>query len=74
MGGGPELAVLFYGRIIMGGQLLWECSLLDRTFLGWAPRNGSHCQASCFPPLLEVAPDRRKRDLKGGSNLGLAIG
>jgi hypothetical protein len=65
--------MLFRSRIIMGGQLRGEFCLQGRTFLGWAARNGFDRKTTRFTPLLEIPPDRRERDLKGRSNLSLAM-
>jgi hypothetical protein len=73
MGGGPKLAVLFRGRIIMGGQLRRKFCLQGRAFLGWTARNRLDRKASGFTALLEIPPNRCKRDLKSRSNLGLAM-
>ena len=73
MSGGPELTVLLRSRIIMGSQLRGQRGLQGRTFLGWAARNGLDRQATRFTALLQIPPDRRKRHLKGRSNLGLAM-
>jgi hypothetical protein len=73
MGGFKEATVLGQGGISMGGQLFGQLGLKGGTLRGWAAWNGFGGDVSSFAALLEIPLDRGHRNLKGGSNLGLAM-